>query len=570
MNVQENIKKTKTKTISLVVAVANRILNDLDFENTINANIDYDKEQWKLSPGQLAKALVLATFSDMRVPLTQLQERTAEMDMEYLLGRSNRENGQCSVNAFNVGRALERIGEKNVNQAYETMAIAAMQKYEIPVERIHSDTTTVSFHGVYDIGKMNLTDDEKEELLKIEKGYNKDNRPGDKQMIIGQMVTNTGIPLTCKALDGSTSDIEWNKVALDYYDKLCEQGIERCIYVADCKLISQELVKRMNTVDNFVPFVSRCPDNFNDVQAKRAKTKAYENDNWIDMGQVGTGKKASHYRGYAITESVLGTPMRLLVLESSSLREKAAKSFEKHKEALRPLIKALEKKTFACYEDADKEYFRLTQKKEMRLFTSMATITETLNEKWPPGRRATTTKPKITSKFTVKISTDVNPEAYIKYLQNESSFVLISNVLDKDPLQLLKIYKGQHVVETSFRHLKGPSLASVIYLKNPKRIEALTMLLSFSLLVRAIVQHRMRDGLQKHLENNPNDIIRAGWARKRLEAPTFHLFYEHSINCRYERIKADEYTFDWPNVKTKEVVAPLLMLMGLSISSVLD
>lgn len=569
MQISETMKVEKKKTIALVVAVANRMLNELDFVNTINTTTEYSKEQWNMTPGQLAKAIVLATFTDIRVPLTHLQDRMSEMDLEYLLGRANTENGICEVNAFNAGRALERIGSKNVNYVYEVMALSAMKKYGIPMEYIHSDTTTLSFHGAYDIGKMNLSTDEKEELLKIEKGYNKDNRRGDNQVVIGQMVTNTGIPLTCRVLDGSTSDMEWNKAALDYYDKLRKQGIERCIYVADCKLITQDLVKRMNAPGKFIPFVSRCPENFNNTQAKRAKEQTYASGDWIDLGMMGTGKKASHYRGCIITESIFGTPMRLLVLESSSLREKAVNSFEKHKDALTPLIKALEKKTFACYEDADNEYFRFTQQKEMRLFTSIASITETVHEKWPPGRRTSATKPKITSKFIVEISIDINPEAYTQYIQNESSFVLISNVLDKDPAELLKIYKGQHVVETSFRHLKSPQLASVIYLKNPKRIEALTMLLNLSLIIRAIVQYRMRDGLQKHLEANPKDIIRAGWGRKKLEAPTFLLFYEHSINCRYERISKEDYTFDWPNAETKALVVPLLTLMGLSICSIL-
>ena len=567
MNIQETQTIQKRKTITLVTALANKILNELDFTNTINRNVTWDENQWNENPGNLAKTLVLTTFSDFRIPLTHLQDRTQEMDLDYLLGKGNVPH---NINAFNMGRALERIGNANVNALYENLALAAMKKYDIPIDYIHSDTTTVSFSGVYDLEKMNLSPEERSELLKIEKGFNKDGRSGDKQLLIGQMVGNTGIPLTCRALDGATSDIEWNRTALNYYDKLREHGFGKCIYVADCKLVTQELVIRMNTPDKPIPFVSRCPDNFNNLQAKRAKEQAYTSGNWKDLGQLGTGKQASHYRGCSITTPIYDTPMRLLVLESSALREKAAASFEKHRAALPPIIKALEKKTFACYEDADNEYFRFTQQKEMRLFTSMAEITETVSEKWPPGRRSAATKPTVTSVFTVKVSVAIDLDTYAEYLRNESSFVLISNVLDADCAHLLKVYKGQHVVETSFRHFKGPSLASVIYLKSPKRIEALTMLLSLSLLVRAILQYRMRDGLQKHQEANPKDVIRAGWAGRPLERPTFQLLYEHTINCRYERIAQDDYIFDWPNAETKALVLPLLYLLGYSIASILE
>ena len=139
-----------------------------------------------------------------------------------------------SLASFSIGRALERIGETNVNAPYESLALAAMKKYEIPVSYIHSDTTTVSFSGEYDIEGMNLTPEEKEELLIIEKGYNKDGRPGDAQMVIGQMVSgqmvsDTGIPLTCKALDGAAPDVEWNREALDYFDQLREHGFEQSV-----------------------------------------------------------------------------------------------------------------------------------------------------------------------------------------------------------------------------------------------------------------------------------------------------------------------------------------------------
>lgn len=80
-----------------------------------------------------------------------------------------------------------------------------------------------------------------------------------------------------------------------------------------------------------------------------------------------------------------------------------------------------------------------------------------------------------------------------KYLQKASCIVLISNVGEEEQgdTELVRIYKGQQVVENSFRELKSPSMASVIYLKNPDRIRALSMLLSLSLLIRAVIQYRI-------------------------------------------------------------------------------
>ena len=48
-----------------------------------------------------------------------------------------------------------------------------MQEYNIPVTKMHSDTTTISFYGDYDAEKLDLSEEEKEAVLKIERGYNK-------------------------------------------------------------------------------------------------------------------------------------------------------------------------------------------------------------------------------------------------------------------------------------------------------------------------------------------------------------------------------------------------------------
>jgi len=140
----------------------------------------------------------------------------------------------------------------------------------------------------------------------------------------------------------------------------------------------------------------------------------------------------------------------------------------------------------------------------------------------------------------------------------------------KSDIDLLKLYKGQHNVETSFRHLKNPQLASVIYLKNPKRIQALLMLLTFSLLVRAIIQHRLRDGLKQHLEENPTEVIYSGWNAKELVSPTFYLFYMQTFRCKFVREGNSDYTYNWPDVETRDIVIPLLKLLGFTVSTILQ
>lgn len=136
--------------------------------------------------------------------------------------------------------------------------------------------------------------------------------------------------------------------------------------------------------------------------------------------------------------------------------------------------------------------------------------------------------------------------------------------------ELLQTYKGQQVVENSFRELKSPSMASMIYFKNPERIQALSMLLSFVLLVRAIIQYRMREGLKTFKEKHPEEVLRAGWGGRNLERPTYKLLYEHSTNCYFEKETRGVYSYAWASVETKERVGILLSLMGISLEELIE
>jgi transposase len=354
------------KIIPLVIALANEMMNKLNVVGQINERVSWNESHQVVSPGNLIKALVLSTFTDMRIPLTHLEERLYPLDMAYLLGVPIEEG---AVNESNVGRALQALGEADHEGIGETIALSAIQQYNVPVSRTHSDTTTLSFSGEYDIERMNLTAKEQESMLRIEHGYNKDGRPKDNQVVLGQLVTDTGIPLASKVMDGATSDIEWNKKALEYLAKIQKGGFKYGIYVADSKLVTHELVSQMNAPETHISFVSRCPANFDEKLEARMIKRAYESNEWNEMGAVGTGKKASTYMGQSFIETVCGHPVRLLVLESSALAEKSRHSLANKREQLMPLVKKTEQKNFACRADAEKEFESLVKKKKQNCST---------------------------------------------------------------------------------------------------------------------------------------------------------------------------------------------------------
>ena len=222
--VKESMPIGSQRKISLVMAIANSMLKEMNIKEKLNEQIEWDKSHWGISPGGLLQALILSTFTDMRIPLTHLEDRLYGIDISHLIGE---DADVRAINSFNVGRALERLGKADYNGVYEQAALTAYQLYNIPVTRLHSDTTTISFYGEYDVSSIRLTPEEKQELLKIEKGYNKDGRPESKQALSGQITNEHGVPIVSRTLDGAASDIEWNRQALDYLAGLSERVLRK-------------------------------------------------------------------------------------------------------------------------------------------------------------------------------------------------------------------------------------------------------------------------------------------------------------------------------------------------------
>jgi transposase len=509
--------------------------------------------------------LVLSTFTDIRIPLTRLPERLSEIDVAYFLDPADKSD---FVNESNVGEALDRIGASDYNRLYETLALSAVHQYKIPITRMHGDTTTISFYGDYDIERLELSESEQEALLHIERGYNKDGRPQCKQVIVGQIVSEHGIPLVSQTMDGATSDISWNREAIKYISQLAETGFTQGIFVADCKLVIEEHISTMNNPERRIQFVSRCPANFHDKLERRMIAKAYAADQWQIIGPVTERKNATQYKSSSINEEICGAPMRLMVLESDTLEQKARQALDKKEAALAPLVKTLEKSEWKCQPDAEAQRDRFMAKKELALFDCDIQITKETKEKWPRGRHSAAIKPTTEETYRLKVQKITRSKsACQEFMQQETCFVLISNVPTSDisDQDLLKIYKGQQVVENSFRMLKSPQVASVIYLKSQTRIQVLTMLLTFSLLLRALIQYRLREGLESYQKTHPGETIRAGWGGRPLKSPTYKLLYEHSINCYFERESEDQYSFAWPCAEAATRVGSLLALMGFTL-----
>lgn len=188
--------------------------------------------------------------------------------------------------------------------------------------------------------------------------------------------------------------------------------------------------------------------------------------------------------------------------EQKTLEKKITKEAEKLRQALRHLGNQI----FHCEKDAIKALEAV--KKGYKLHKITCTVTS-LSKHIGRG------KPK---KDAVKMLVGYKIETYFerdileieKILHAKGRFILATNDLDVDTYkdeQMLENYKDQQKVEGGFRFLKDPwFMIDSIFLKLPRRIEALMMVMTLTLLVYNVGQYRLREQLKTEKTTLPNQL----------------------------------------------------------------
>lgn len=87
--------------------------------------------------------------------------------------------------------------------------------------------------------------------------------------------------------------------------------------------------------------------------------------------------------------------------------------------------------------------------------------------------------------------------------------------------QILIEYKNQQGVERGFRFLKDPwFMVDSVFLKSPRRIEALMVIMTLCLLIYNVAQHKLRTALKTKNETLPNQL------NKPIQNPTLKWIFQ--------------------------------------------
>ena len=461
--------------------------DELGIGESIDRLISQDMGKRIVSIGQAVKAMVLNGLGFVTRALYLTPQFFKDKPVEILIGKGIESK---HLNDDVLGRALDEIYNYGPESLYYQLSLTAVQKLGLQCIFGHMDTTSFHCDGQYD----SHTETVEEMVIRIIKGYSRDHRPDLNQVVL-QLICErqSGIPLLMSSLSGNSSDKESFRNMISSYTEQMREGFKMEYIIADSALYVAKTLKNMN---GFM-WISRVPETLTvacDIIHLAAPDlmSNLEKAELISLGVVYGDIK-----------------QRWIVVYSPEAYQRALKSVNKiclEQSANEFLcFERLCKQDFSCEADALSAFTRFKKKLNFTFVTDMCVAPQPHYK--GIGRPAHDREPDFyTYRVEGSIASTLNERT--RRLERKSCFILATNQLDYESLsddEIIAAYKDQQKVERGFRFLKDPMfMASTLFLKSPKRIMALMMVMTLCLLVYAALEYRIRNVLTEHNETFPN------------------------------------------------------------------
>ena len=360
-----------------------------------------------------------------------------------------------SLNDDRVGRCLDRLFRSDVTSLVLALATHVVREFQVDLDELHNDSTTVTFHGVY----ADATEEEKRgqaTRMAITWGYNKDHRPDLKQLLYILTVSGDGaVPLYFQVASGNVVDDQTHCAT---WDLLCRlTGRRDFLYVADCKLASTEnmayIHQRQGRFLTVLPRTRAEDRVFRNLLSQGQIQWRHIHDKRNDQGEI-----VDRY-SVSVPATLSAEGYRLVWYHSTSKAEHDART--RHQQVERALIELAELRQKlssprSCYHQAAKVAEAVQSILKARGVEGwiVTEIKERTEEKYRQDRRG---RPNAETRYVKQTSTRFELEYHIDSVQLAAEtccdgvFPLITNDGLLSELELLLAYKGQPSLENASR-----------------------------------------------------------------------------------------------------------------------
>ncbi len=441
-----------------------------------------------ISAGRAVKAMILNGLGFVSAPLYLFGRFFEGKPTEHLLGAGVEPE---HLNDDKLGRVLDGLYEAGLSSLFVEVASEAINRLGVSTQRLHLDATSFHLHGRYpkqqeQQGQQAVVSSEHPEAepIRITYGYSRDHRADLKQFVVDLLCSGDGgIPVFFRAADGNDSDAA---SFANLIGEFREQVGFEALFVADAALYSEHNLQALKRLS----WVSRVPQTLKEARA------VLEESDERDF-------HPSRRKGYRIAEmrtDYAGVLQRWVIVSSEARGERMAnqldRRLDREETQLRVELGKLKRRAFNCESDARKELSHLLDERlRFHRLGDVQVISESYYAR--RGRPRKGEAPHYRYRVTAEVVRD--EEAVRRARRTAGRFVLATNVLDEEGLpaeEVLEAYLQQGVVERGFRFLKDPMFfAQSVFLKSPKRVAALAMVMGLCLLVYGLGERMLRQSL---------------------------------------------------------------------------
>lgn len=500
--------------------------------------------------GTLAE-MMLVNIADDHHPLSRMDDYFREVDLEPIFGmRIDR----SKINDDRFGGFLDLMHSAGCSMILSDIAVAAFKRYGIKLSNVNFDTTSKVMWGQYN------TPDGVTGVVDVTFGYSKQNRP-DKKQIKLSMGTTQGICIDGQVLSGNEDDKRFNIDNLDRADALrkrFESDSDEFFYITDSAAFTKEFLEKAHRLG--VKVITKMPDQIK--EAKAAIADAAENLSTLQRFEVPTSTEPAFYRIGESSCFYQGVPLKLGICYSENLektkRETIHKRVDKELRDLEKLIKRIEKRSFACLEDAQLEIKKLQDQDlaKIKYHQVQLTVDEVITKR--RGRPSKNPKSDIASyAYNLVLTVQSDAERIENAIIKECIFIVVSSKTSMSAEEILREYKTQSAVERKFQFLKSPQFVNALYVDSPRRVEAIGYLMLILMLILSVAEYVVR----RELKAENRTIIGPG--KVKMSRPSLLAIYRIFFSVVVSTVTIEKKVYRGFNEPLRDNVRTVMRCLGI-------
>lgn len=393
---------------------------------------------------------------------------------------------QGKIGDDKLGRALDRLFAADRATLQTRVVLAVMKGFDLRLDQIHNDTTSVMVRGTYD--------GQNAKAIQLKRGHSKERRPDLKQLVYSLCVTSDGaVPVHFKAYDGNQTD---DGIHLETWNRLRTLlQHPRFIYVADCKLCTEKNLRTIDSERGF--FVTVVPKTRSEVATFTDAVLAGD-VRWEEIlrKRADRDEKAFDVIECAVGPYHLREGFTLYWYRSSQKKKRDARDRDERIERTIERLESLDLKRMR----GPKTDAAIRKRVNEVIAQHGAEEWITVEVKWDAVEKfkaITRGKPTPDTTFrriihqVPRLHVTTNAENIARSAAMDGIFPLTTNTKEK-PVDVFKIYKYQPRIEKRHALLKSTLEVAPIWLKKNTRIEALMFLEFIAQMVAALIERDLR------------------------------------------------------------------------------